>query len=209
MYQRESSAMPASWRDHPGKVWGHSRVSADWSVPGWRAAIPLDFDLDYGTGDSRGFWLYRRLARRWLLSKVVRFRDPKERAKQIAYTRRMLKCGLDANESVAGLDLNEPIPSESPESPESPGGVGVDPWDYPVPEHGLPTRIGEILDRELVGSHMKSDRRARNLWITGNANMQLLQWLADNADEIGCNVVQIGGDIPVLEGVPIVSEETE
>lgn len=147
-----------------------------------------------------------RRARRWLLSKVVRFRDPEERAKQIAYTRRMLKCGLDANESVAGLDLDEPIPSESPELP---GGVGIDPWDYPVPEHGVPTRIGEILDRELIGSHMKSDRRARNLWITGNANMQLLQWLADNADEIGCNVVQIGGDIPVLEGVPIVSEETE
>ena len=46
-YQREREALPESWRDHPGRMWGYG---GDWRAR--RRPVQFDFGM-------RAFWAYR------------------------------------------------------------------------------------------------------------------------------------------------------
>lgn len=81
-YQREREALPESWRDRPGRMWGYG---GDWPSPAERQ--PERRELG-----KRAFWRYRRLVRAWCLGNARRTKNTRLRARYIRQARRMLQC---------------------------------------------------------------------------------------------------------------------
>lgn len=85
-YQRCREALPDSWRDRPGRLWGHGGA---WPSAAERAP----FRMQLG---QRAFWSYRRMVRAYCLSRARQSGD----RRWIRQARRMLRCGRPALSAV-------------------------------------------------------------------------------------------------------------
>ena len=81
-YQREREALPESWRDRPGRMWGYG---GDWPSPAARQPVRRELG-------RKAFWRYRRLVRAWCLGNARRTKNTRLRARYIRQARRMLQC---------------------------------------------------------------------------------------------------------------------
>lgn len=81
-YQREREALPASWRERPGRLWGYG---GDWPSPAARQPVRRELG-------RRAFWRYRRLVRQWCLSNARKTTNARLRKRYIKQARRMLAC---------------------------------------------------------------------------------------------------------------------
>lgn len=81
-YQREREALPASWRERPGRLWGYG---GDWPSPAARQPVRREL------GRS-AFWRYRRLVRSWCLSNARKTTNTRLRKRYIMQARHMLAC---------------------------------------------------------------------------------------------------------------------
>ncbi|MBT1171748.1 hypothetical protein [Bifidobacterium sp. SO4] len=207
-YQRAPQNLPSEgWREKPGRMWGRGGD--------WPKHSPPIFDLDYDTGDFKGFWIYRRLVRAWFRSQVSRMPEHTEiqrkaKWRAVVAARRCLKCGLDGPSDDQAI-LNKPV-SEFLDDKVLGTYVNNDPWTDGAPAErvwdGL--KLGEVLDNSEVGSsreHVKSAQRPISVWGVRSVNLSIIQWIASNQQDIGCNVRQITKTLDerqVLDGVPTV-----
>ena len=90
-YQRLQSSLPESWRDSPGRLWGHG---GEWPT----AAERQPFRMQLG---QRAFYRYRRLVRSYC---VARARQSGDR-RWIIQARRLLRCGRPALSAVRPLTV--------------------------------------------------------------------------------------------------------
>lgn len=81
-YQREREALPASWRERPGRLWGYG---GDWPSPAEREPVRRELG-------RRAFWRYRRLVRQWCLSNARKTTNARLRKRYIRQARHMLAC---------------------------------------------------------------------------------------------------------------------
>lgn len=79
-YQRQIKNMPAEWKSHSGRVWGHDRK------------LPLKAPEKMATS-QQAFWIVRRWARNWLKAEAAIMPDSEKRRHAISTCRRFLKCG--------------------------------------------------------------------------------------------------------------------
>lgn len=81
-YQREREALPTSWREKPGRLWGYG---GDWPSPAARQPVRRELG-------RRAFWRYRRLVRQWCLSNARKTTNDRLRRRYISQVRSMLAC---------------------------------------------------------------------------------------------------------------------
>lgn len=99
-YQRLAEALPVSWRQRPGRMWGYG---GDWPSPSSRQ--PLRRELG-----RRAFWRYRRLVRAWCLSNARKTANSRLRKRYIAQARRMLSCSHRKLSPVKPINVWLPEP---------------------------------------------------------------------------------------------------
>lgn len=81
-YQRMREALPDSWRDHPGRMWGYG---GDW--PSVEERKPIRKAMG-----TRAFWTYRRWVAAWCRANARKTRNERLRRRYIAQARSMLRC---------------------------------------------------------------------------------------------------------------------
>lgn len=81
-YQREREALPESWRDRPGRMWGYG---GDWPSPAERQ--PERRELG-----QRAFWRYRRLVAAWCRANARKTKNARLRSRYVRQARKMLRC---------------------------------------------------------------------------------------------------------------------
>lgn len=81
-YQREREALPESWRDRPGRMWGYG---GDWPSPAARQPVRRELG-------RKAFWRYRRLVRQWCISNARKTTNSRLRRRYIRQARHMLAC---------------------------------------------------------------------------------------------------------------------
>lgn len=90
-YQRLQSSLPESWRERPGRLWGHG---GEWPSPAERRP----FRMQLG---ERAFYRYRRLVRAYCLSRARQSGD----GRWIRQARRLLRCPRRALSAVRPLSV--------------------------------------------------------------------------------------------------------
>ncbi|KFI44744.1 hypothetical protein GA0061078_0007 [Bifidobacterium bohemicum] len=213
-YQRSYETMPESWTRRPGAMWGHSQH------------FPLEavykFDLDHHedsdvNADSRcsegkGFYVYRRLVCAWELSKlrsekpdsgIVAMRQWK---RNMGFWKHRRKHGLDRRRTAEEQWLDQPV-----EPSDFTGQKNLDPWGESSQAFNLSGSRRDILGVPRLGTHLGSQRRGISGWMSSEAQRQILQYIADNQEQIGCRVAQTVKDTnqqSILIGVPTVEKVT-
>ena len=94
-YQRLQSSLPESWRERPGRLWGHG---GDWPTAAERAP----FRLQLG---ERAFYRYRRLVRAYCVSRARQSGD----SRWIRQARHMLRCPRRELSAVRPLTVWIPV----------------------------------------------------------------------------------------------------
>ena len=94
-YQRMRESLPESWRDRPGRMWGHG---GEWPSPAERSPYRLQLG-------QRAFWVYRRRVRSYCLSRARQSGD----SRWIRQARTMLRCGRPALSAVRPLTVWIPV----------------------------------------------------------------------------------------------------
>lgn len=90
-YQRQRDSLPESWRDRPGRLWGHG---GSWPSPAERAPYRLQLG-------QAAFWRYRRLVRAYCVSRARQSGD----RRWIRQARRLLRCPRRALSAVRPLTV--------------------------------------------------------------------------------------------------------
>lgn len=94
-YQRCREALPESWRDRPGRLWGYG---GDWPTAAERAPYRVQLG-------QRAFHRYRRLVRSYCIARARQSGDPR----WIRQARRMLRCGRPALSAVRPVTVWIPV----------------------------------------------------------------------------------------------------
>ena len=94
-YQRCRESLPESWRDRPGRLWGHG---GSWPT----AAERQPYRVQLG---QRAFYRYRRLVRSYCVSRARQSGD----RRWIRQARRMLRCSRPALSAVRPVTVWIPV----------------------------------------------------------------------------------------------------
>ena len=94
-YQRQRGSLTESWRDRPGRMWGHG---GEWPTAAERAPYRLQLG-------QAAFWRYRRLVRAYCLSRARQSGD----RRWIRQARTMLRCTRPALSAVRPLTVWIPV----------------------------------------------------------------------------------------------------
>ena len=95
VYQRMREALPESWRDRPGRLWGHG---GSWPT----AAERQPYRVQLG---QRAFYRYRRLVRSYCVARARQSGD----VRWIRQARHMLRCGRPALSAVRPVNVWLPV----------------------------------------------------------------------------------------------------
>lgn len=94
-YQRQRDSLPESWRDRPGRLWGHG---GSWPTAAERAPYRLQLG-------QRAFWVYRRRVRAYCVSRARQSGD----RRYLRQARRMLRCPRPALSAVRPVTVWIPV----------------------------------------------------------------------------------------------------
>lgn len=82
MYQRTRDALPESWREKPGRMWGYGG-----SWPSAEDRAPMEW-----LTDRQGMWTYRRLLRAWAINQARTTQNARLRGRYVRQARSLLRC---------------------------------------------------------------------------------------------------------------------
>lgn len=94
-YQRMREALPQSWRDRPGRMWGYG---GDWPAVEERKPIRKAMG-------TRAFWVYRRWVAAWCRANASKTRNQRLKRRYIRQARAMLKCGKRSLSEVKPISV--------------------------------------------------------------------------------------------------------